>query len=136
MNSTNKIMFKMNEYIKILANQKIELEAQNIDLLDSSNSLENINLVLANKNSKLKNILDNVEQGFLTFKKDLYIHNEYSLICEKFFNRNLSGKTLSSVLFPTNVNSQKFIDELLTKIFNSNKTEKKVFNIAKTVLVT
>jgi two-component system, chemotaxis family, sensor kinase CheA len=126
-NSTNKIMFKMNEYIKTLGSQKIELEAQNIDLLESSNSLENINLVLANKNSKLKNILDNVEQGFLTFKKDLFIQNEYSLICEKIFNGNLSSRTLSSVLFPANLNSQKFVDELLIKIFNSNKSERKIF---------
>lgn len=126
-NSTNKIMSRMNEYIGAFTNQRVELEAQNVSLLENSNALENINLVLANKNSKLKNILDNVEQGFLTFKKDLYIHGEYSLICERFFSSDISRKKLSTVLFSENLTMQKFMDELLIKIFDSDISDRKLF---------
>ena len=48
--STNIIMANMNNYVDTLANQNIELE--------------DINQALDSKNSKLKNILNNVEQGF------------------------------------------------------------------------
>lgn len=126
-NSSNMIMSRMHDYIGTLANQKLELEAQNLDLVENSRSLEMINMTLANKNSKLKNILDNVEQGFFTFKKNLLIHSEYSLICEKLFNGYISGRTLSAILFPNNSNMQKFMDELLIKIFEAVPSQRKIY---------
>lgn len=126
-NSSNMIMSRMHDYINTLGNQKLELEAQNLDLQDNSRSLEVMNQTLAQKNSKLKNILDNVEQGFFTFKQDLTIHSEYSLICDKIFSDYIYGKTLSSILFPDNSNMQSFMNELLTKIFNSNESERKKY---------
>lgn len=126
-NSSNVIMSRMHDYINTLANQKLELEAQNLDLLENGRSLENVNLTLAHKNSKLKNILDNVEQGFFTFKKDLLIHSEYSLICEKIFDGYLSGRTLSSIIFKDNLNMQNFMNELLIKIFNASSNERKIY---------
>jgi len=62
--STNIIMANMNNYVDTLANQNIELEVQNATLNENSRELENINQDLDSKNSKLKNILNNVEQGF------------------------------------------------------------------------
>jgi len=62
--STNIIMANMNNYVDTLANQNIELEVQNATQNENSRELENINQDLDSKNSKLKNILNNVEQGF------------------------------------------------------------------------
>ncbi|MFT5871446.1 MAG: two-component system chemotaxis sensor kinase CheA [Clostridium sp.] len=124
---TNIIMSRMREYVDTFANQNTELEAQNLTLHENSETLENINKSLDNKNIKLKNIFNNVEQGFLTFGSDLRIQNEYSLECEKLFNEFITGETLSSLLNPKDMNMQNFIDDLLTKIFISSKYYKKIY---------
>jgi len=126
-NYTNIIMSRMSEYVDTLANQNTELEAQNLTLKENSGTLENINQEIDNKNTKLKNIFNNVEQGFLTFGSDLRIQSEYSLECEKLFNKFITGETLSSLLSPKDINMQNFIDDLLTNIFNSNKYHKKIY---------
>lgn len=126
-NSSNKIVTKMHEYVSILENQKSELEAQNNTLQDNSNALERMNLVLANKNLKLNNILDNVDQGFLSFKKDLSIHSEYSLECKNIFKENISNKRLSEIIYPQQIDMQKFIDDLLVKIFSAKTFKRELY---------
>ncbi len=125
--STNIIMARMHNYVDTLATQNIELEAQNATLNENSKALENINQALDNKNLKLKNILNNVDQGFLNFRKDLLIQEEYSIQCEKIFNGLISYKKLSSVLYPKDENMMKFMDELLVKIFESDMTQRKLY---------
>lgn len=125
--STNIIMSRMHKYVSILENQNTELEAQNSTLNETSKTLEDINQAIDSKNSKLKNILNNVEQGFLNFKKDLLIQDEYSLECEKVFNRAISQKKLSSILYPQDENMIKFMDELLIKIFDSDEIQRKLY---------
>lgn len=126
-NYTNKIMSRMSEYADTLANQNTELEAQNLTLQENSGTLENVNKSLDNKNIKLKNIFNNVEQGFLTFGSDLKIQSEYSLVCEQLFNKFITGETLSSLLNPTDINTQKFINDLLAKILSSSNYHKKIY---------
>ena len=126
-NSSNVIMARMHEYINTLANQNAELEAQNLTLQETSCTLANINQTLDGKNSKLRNIFDNVEQGFLTFKKDLLIHSEYSLECEKIFNGSITGTRLSSLMYPQNVNMETFIDDLFIKVFDSGNSQRELY---------
>lgn len=125
--STNIIMANMNNYVDTLSYQNIELEAQNFTLNENSIELEKINQALDSKNLKLKNILNNVEQGFLNFKKDLLIQEEYSIQCEKIFNDIISYKKLSSILYPSDENMRKFIDELLVKIFEVDIAQRKLY---------
>ncbi len=126
-NYTNIIMSKMQEFVCSLASQNSELEAQNITLHENGTALELINGILDNNNVKLKNIFNNVEQGFLTFKKDLLIHSEYSLECEKLLGVSISGEKLSSLLFGDNINMKNFMDELLIKIFDSDTNQRELY---------
>ena len=126
-NYTNIIMSKMQEYVCSLASQNSELEAQNITLHENGAALSLINGILDNNNVKLKNIFNNVEQGFLTFKKDLLIHKEYSLECEKLLGTSIGGEKLSSLLYGDNINMGNFMDELLIKIFNSDASERELY---------
>lgn len=126
-NTTNKIMGRMNEYVKKFEFHQEELEAQNDTLEENSNILRNMNLELADKNLKLENILNNVEQGFFTFKADLLIDKEYSLECEKIFNRSIHNCKLSLLLYPEDKNQQTFIDELLIKILSSNHNKRSLY---------
>jgi two-component system chemotaxis sensor kinase CheA len=125
--SSNIIMSRMHEYINTLANQNTELEAQNLTLQETSSTLANINQTLDGKNSKLRNIFDNVEQGFLTFKRDLTIHSEYSLECEKIFNEGIANRKLSLLLYPENANMEGFIDDLFVKIFDCSNSQKELY---------
>lgn len=125
--STNIIMARMHNYVDILANQNTELEAQNFTLNETRKTLENINQVLDSKNLKLKNILNNAEQGFLTFKKDLLIQEEYSIQCEKIFNSIILHKKLSSILYQKDGSLINFMDELFVEIFNSDKRQRKLY---------
>lgn len=124
---TNAIMAKMNEYAKKLANQNTELEAQNITLNENSKVLENMNHDLDDKNLKLKNIFDNVEQGFLTFNSDLLIHAQYSAQCEKLFHKLLTNEKLSSLFYPDNLKMKSFMDELLEKIFEEEGSRREIY---------
>lgn len=126
-NFTNEIMAKMNEYAKELANQNAELEAQNNMLNDNSKMLESMNHDLDEKNLKLKNIFDNVEQGFLTFNNNLLINAEYSLQCEKLFHKPLTNEKLSVLIYEDDLNMVNFIDELLAKIFEELGDRREIY---------
>lgn len=125
--STNIIMSKMHEYSNQLANQNAELEAQNIALVDNSQALEMVNKVLDNKNIKLKNIMSNVEESFLTFNKSLLIHEEYSLECEKIFNKGIGKDKLSRLLYPESKAKEEFTEKLLNKIFQTKSSQRMLY---------
>lgn len=124
---SNIILSRMHQYVKILANQNSELEAQNSMLQESTLTLETINSRLDLKNSKLYTILNNVEQGFISFGKDLLIHEEYSMECVKIFGSAIENKRFSSIIYSDNLNMAKFLDELIIKIFNSDVSERNLY---------
>jgi two-component system, chemotaxis family, sensor kinase CheA len=126
-NSTNKIISKMSEYVSLMESHKSELEAQNVALEENSSTLTSMNAALANQHSKLKNILNHVEQGFLTFSRDLYIDDEYSLECERIFGKAISNNKLSDLLYPDDDNMQRFINDLIIKIFYSSESQRKLY---------
>ena len=122
-----KIINKMQGYIKILEHQKEELEAQNITLEDNQIALNNYNKKLQQKTLKLSNILDNVGQGFFTFKNDLLIDEEYSLICERIFNKNIINLKFSELIYPNEVNQQEFIDDLIKSVFTIQDSSRDLY---------
>jgi CheY-specific phosphatase CheX/HAMP domain-containing protein len=126
-NSTNKIMSKMSEYVGLLENQKEELEAQNVVLAENSTTLTSMNAALANNHSKLKNILDHVEQGLLTFNNSLLINNEYSMECERIFSGSIADNKLSSLIYPNDDSMQRFIDDVMQKIFLSDSVKRSLY---------
>ncbi|MFP3982178.1 MAG: ATP-binding protein [Desulfurivibrionaceae bacterium] len=55
---------------------------------------------LADKSGRLSSLLNNSGQGFLSFGPDLVIEPEYSRECETFFDNEVAGKTINTLLFP------------------------------------
>jgi signal transduction histidine kinase/CheY-specific phosphatase CheX len=125
--STNKIISKMSEYFSLMENHKEELEAQNIALEENSATLTSMNADIESKHSKLRNILNHMEQGFITFNKELYIDEEYSLECERIFGKGISHNRLSDLLYPEDKGMQKFVNELIIKIFSSSSSQRKLY---------
>lgn len=115
-NSTNSIIDQMREYSESLENHKAELEAQNVELVIQGTELANINNKLEDTNLQMKDILDNVGQGFIRFEEDLMIHSEYSLECTEMFHYCVANRKFSALLYPNDPQQAEFIDDLLRKI--------------------
>lgn len=54
------------------------------------------------RTAALRNILDNAEQGFLTFGETLTINPNYSRGCSEIFGKDINGLSVPDVLFPGN----------------------------------
>ncbi len=51
------------------------------------------------RTKQVKALLDNAEQGFLSFSQDLTVHNEYSKECIRIFAKEIGGEDISELLF-------------------------------------
>lgn len=100
------------------------LEIQNAELEAISNDLLETNLILESKSQQIKNIMDNVGQGFLTFGPDLLIDNEYSQECNQILSRSPAGQTLAQVLYPGDNEQAKFLETIFTRLFNLDNQDK------------
>ncbi len=100
------------------------LEVQNAELEAISNDLLETNLILENKSQQIKNILDNVGQGFLTFGPDLLIDDEYSQECRQIFTHNPARQTLAQVLYPDDHDQAEFLETIFTRLMNLEDPDK------------
>ncbi len=95
---------QLNKIIKISDLQQVELK-------DLSNSL-NI------KTQKTKSLLDNADQGFLSFTHDCIIDEEYSRECVKLLGDDLAGKNFADILYPEDQKNNIFLQETLENVLN------------------
>jgi two-component system chemotaxis sensor kinase CheA len=64
----------------------------------------------------LKTLLDNTEEGFLTFSESLIIDKEYSLECEKIFGKEVADRSISILLSENDSEIKEFLDKVFSKI--------------------
>ncbi|KUO78726.1 MAG: diguanylate cyclase [Desulfosporosinus sp. BRH_c37] len=83
------------------------------------------------RESEKKNLLDNSNQGFLTFASDLLIDREYSMECNRIFNRAIGNINILELLFPDNEEQNRYCEEVLKAIFVSRDIETRLLYIAK-----
>ncbi len=119
--STRSIIDQMRTYSESIESHRLELEAQNIELVAQGEELTDINGKLESVNVQMKDILDNVGQGFLRFESDLMIHTEYSKECSTLFEFCVANKKLSNLLYPNDAQQAEFVDDLLIKILTSKE---------------
>lgn len=101
-----------------------QLEVQNAELEAIGNNLMEANLALQEKSTQIKNILNNVGQGFLSFGADLRIHDEYSRECDHILGRSAKNCTLSDLIYPNDEEQSDFLQTVLTKILTQNDKER------------
>ncbi|MCU7834584.1 MAG: hypothetical protein KZQ83_04940 [gamma proteobacterium symbiont of Taylorina sp.] len=95
---------QLNKIIKISDIQQDELK----DLSDN----------LGHKTDKIKSLLNNADQGFLSFANDYIIDEEYSSECAKLLGSDLSGKNFTDVLYPDDEKNNLFLQETLENVLN------------------
>lgn len=118
--STNKIVVKMSSYAELLNDQKTELAVQNDELVDNGLRLERLNDALKNTNVHLKDILDNVGQGFMKLKADLTVYPGYSRECDVIFGQIIHDARFASLLYPEDTEQAEFLEELLQSILKES----------------
>ena len=71
--------------------------------------------------SQVTNMLDNIDEGFLTFKKDLKINQSYSKKCLDILSQDeISGKNISEVLFSNNKSVKEIFDYAYSELLNTD----------------
>ncbi|HOO33632.1 MAG TPA: ATP-binding protein [Thermotogota bacterium] len=99
-----------------------ELTAMNEELESSYRELdrkvEDRTYELNKTTMSLKSLLDNTEEGFLTFSGSLIIDKEYSLECERIFGGEVADRSISSLLSDNEPEIKEFLDKIFLKILN------------------
>ncbi|DAB37636.1 MAG TPA: hypothetical protein CFH83_10180 [Sulfuricurvum kujiense] len=72
---------------------------------------------LRERSSAITRLLDNSNQGFLTFSTSLNVENEYSQKCLEIFQETIEGKNIGELLYPEEVEKKKFFDETIRAVF-------------------
>lgn len=60
---------------------------------------EELELQVAERTKQVKTLLDNAEQGFLSFCEDMIVYGDYSKECVRIFGEEIGGKDISTLLF-------------------------------------
>ncbi|WZL72759.1 diguanylate cyclase [Clostridiaceae bacterium 35-E11] len=134
-NETMILEQSMNEINKYKAHGSIPLEkfvqlAKNYrDLLKLSKKVFKISdfqgKELNVKTNEINTILNNSNQGFLTFGENLKVNKQYSSECIKIFNKKISGMDIASLLAIGNSQIEENFNSILKQVFHEPVMEKK-----------
>ncbi len=68
------------------------------------------------RTTQIKTLLDNADQGFLSFSDDFLVHPEYSIMCNDIFGDNIALIDISSLLFKEESDRAKFKETIISLI--------------------
>lgn len=90
-----------------------------------SHELGDLAAVLNDRAAAIKNLLNNMGQGLLSFGEDLLVDTEYSLECRKIFNRNIENMKFPELIYPDDIEQQNFIGSIFAKILREKDESKR-----------
>lgn len=73
----------------------------------------------------LRNLMDNAGQGFLSFGRNLLVHDQYSAECEKLLGDSIARERFSSLLFPQNKDEQEMFEEIFLQICREREEQRR-----------
>jgi signal transduction histidine kinase len=91
---------------------KIEALTEELMELDRAKDL----LVLE-KTKSLRMLLDNADQGFLSFFSDLLVSQDYSLECVRIFSRQIENESIPELLYPNDRKERETLQKKLADVF-------------------
>jgi two-component system, chemotaxis family, sensor kinase CheA len=84
--------------------------------------------MVAQQNIELKNLLNNVGQGFLTFSQNLNVDPEFSYECINIFKRNIELLYFPDLIYPNDEEKKKLLESILINAMDiKNKFRRDVF---------
>jgi len=109
-----------NEMIGEIARRDEELE-EHRDYLDKLVIKRTEKLAEAQKDKdealQMTALLENSEEGFLTFNNECIIHEVYSRQCERIFGKPIAGLFLPDLLYPLDLENHDYIQTNLDRVF-------------------
>lgn len=75
---------------------------------------------LYRQQAEMQNLLDNANQGFLTFARDLKVDRQYSVECIRVFGQKIAGLSITSLLAQENDTDKVHLEKVLTQIFTAD----------------
>ncbi|MFA9373229.1 MAG: ATP-binding protein [Poseidonibacter sp.] len=134
--NTNRIEINTNDEFGSMAkslNDNIAVSARlHEEIHELNNNLEEKILLrtkqLDEKTNKVEVLLNNADQGFLSFGSDLLIDSEYSLECKNIFKKEISNIAIGELLYKEDENKREFFEETLRSLLNETN-ELKIKNI-------
>ncbi|MEE8576133.1 MAG: ATP-binding protein, partial [candidate division Zixibacteria bacterium] len=102
-----------------------EVAERTASLVEEIAGREKIESMLLDEAEKIRNILDNAGQGFLTFGPDLLIDLECSEECRLLFNGEIWGKHFAELIYPDDPGQCEFLTSLLNDVFGESDREKR-----------
>lgn len=77
--------------------------------------------VLQRHQSEIQNLLDNANQGFLTFGRDFKVDRQYSAECTRIFGRKIGGRSIIELLGQASTESRLNLHQILEQVFESTR---------------
>ncbi|ODA38955.1 HD domain-containing phosphohydrolase [Desulfosporosinus sp. BG] len=78
---------------------------------------------LKRREREINNLLDNSDQGFLTFGQNLLVEKEHSSECTRIFNKKIANLNIVELLHTENEEQNKLFGAVLKNVFNLENRE-------------
>lgn len=78
--------------------------------------------VLQQHQSEIQNLLDNANQGFLTFGRDLKVSRQYSAECRRIFGKKIGGLSIAELLGQSDKHLEASLHDVFRCVFSGSKS--------------
>lgn len=117
--TTNTIKIDTNDEFGQMSESLNENIAVSARLHEEINELNtNLEEKIEKKTAKVTTLLNNADQGFLSFGSDLIIDEEYSKECVKIFKKPIDGLNLADLLYSKNSTKKELFIQTLQSLLN------------------
>jgi len=100
-------------------NRNIAVSAKLHEEINELNT--NLEKLVEEKTKKVTALLDNADQGFLSFGEDLIVDEEYSKECFSIFKKEISGENIANLLFDGGTKKEFFGQTLMSLLKEDNQ---------------
>lgn len=114
-NAFNKMALSLSLNIKKLKKRDKKISLLNKDL---EKRVERRTEELSKKTQKIEDLFNNAKQGFLSFNRELFVDDEYSVECEKLLGKEISGRNVVDLFFKDISDKKEFFFQTLIDVFN------------------
>jgi len=74
---------------------------------------------LKEKTDQIAQLLDNAEEGFLSFGEELFVDSEYSKECENIFHKSIASESIADLLFQKECEDKELFVKVMGDIFST-----------------
>ena len=113
--------------ISNLSNSLVDMSSSINDLTNNlEEKIKDRTIEVEQKSQNITNLLDNAGQGFLSFGRDMIVHEEISKETLSIFEMNIVGKNIIELLYPNDKQRQDFITSSMHDILDEDESMSEV----------